>query len=54
LVNGAKDVGYELVARNHSKLEIENRITDNKEIYKVVAEFPFDSSRKCMSVIVRD
>lgn len=52
LVLGAKEIGMELVARNHSKLEIENKITDNKEIYKVVAEFPFDSTRKCMSVIV--
>jgi magnesium-transporting ATPase (P-type) len=25
-----------------------------KEIFKVVSEFPFDSTRKCMSVIVRD
>lgn len=27
---------------------------DSKENYRIVAEFPFDSTRKCMSVIVRD
>lgn len=54
LVNGAKDVGIELVARNHARLEIENKLIDVKENYKVVAEFPFDSTRKCMSVIIRD
>ena len=54
LVNGAKDIGVELVARNHNRLEIENRIGDVKETYKVMAEFPFDSTRKCMSVIVKD
>jgi magnesium-transporting ATPase (P-type) len=53
-VNGAKDFGIQLVARNHNRLEVENRIADMKEIYKVVAEFPFDSTRKCMSVIVKD
>ena len=42
------------MARNHQKLEIENILMDIKETYKVVAEFPFDSTRKCMSVIVRD
>ena len=54
LINGAKDFGYKLVARNHQKLEIENKHVDIKETFKVVAEFPFDSTRKCMSVIVRD
>ena len=54
LVNGAKDFGYELVSRNHNKIEIENKLIDVKEIFKVLAEFPFDSTRKCMSVIVRD
>jgi magnesium-transporting ATPase (P-type) len=42
------------VARNHGKLEIENRISDDKEVYKLILEFPFDSTRKCMSVIVED
>lgn len=54
LVSGARDFGIELVSRNHNKLELENKIVDTKEIFKVVAEFPFDSTRKCMSVIVRD
>lgn len=53
-MNGAKKIGFELVSRNHSRLEIENKLGDIKIIYKVVAEFPFDSTRKCMSVIVRD
>eukprot|EP00347_Sterkiella_histriomuscorum_P003801 403362887 len=54
LVQGARDFGLMLVSRNHNKLELENKLLDVKEIYKVVAEFPFDSTRKCMSVIVRD
>lgn len=54
LVQGAKSFGMQLVARNHNRLEVENRLVDMKEIYKVVSEFPFDSTRKCMSVIVKD
>ena len=54
LVQGAKSFGMQLVARNHSRLEVENRLVDMKEIFKVVSEFPFDSTRKCMSVIVKD
>lgn len=42
------------MARNHGKLEIENRILDTKDIYKLMVEFPFDSTRKCMSVIVKN
>lgn len=54
MVNGAKDFGYELISRNHNKIEIENKLIDVKKYFKVMAEFPFDSTRKCMSVIVRD
>lgn len=54
MVLGAKQMGIELLAREHGKLYIVNHITKTRMIYKVEAEFPFDSDRKRMSVILRD
>ena len=43
-----------MLAREHGRLYIVNRNTKDKLVYKVEAEFPFDSTRKRMSVILKD
>eukprot|EP00347_Sterkiella_histriomuscorum_P002846 403366575 len=50
---GAKQIGYELIARSANEIIIQNILTKEKETYKVFAEFPFDSTRKRMSLIVQ-
>ena len=47
-------MGIELLAREHGKMYIVNHNTKTRMIYKVEAEFPFDSNRKRMSVILKD
>jgi len=52
LVNASKDVGIELKERTKDFVEIvENGI---KKEYKILAEFPFNSDRKRMSVIIEN
>jgi magnesium-transporting ATPase (P-type) len=53
LIEGAKWGGYSFAARNAQYVGIENAQMKQKEIYEVLQEFPFDSDRKRMSVIVR-
>jgi magnesium-transporting ATPase (P-type) len=56
LVQGSSEVGIIFKQRSHSKIDIINTNASSKivETYKILAEFPFDSTRKCMSVIVMD
>lgn len=54
LVKGAKLVGLQLVSRSHNRVTIFNMVTKVHETFKVIAEFPFDSVRKRMSVILKD
>ena len=53
LIEGAKWGGYQFAARSSQYVGIENAHTKGKEIYEVLHEFPFDSDRKRMSVVVR-
>jgi phospholipid-transporting ATPase len=53
LVEGAKWGGYKFAARNSQFVGIENAHIKGKEIYEVLHEFPFDSERKRMSVLLR-
>lgn len=55
MVDGASSSGYKFAARNVSYIGIENFHTSpkSKEIFEVLNEFPFDSTRKRMSLIVR-
>lgn len=52
LVNGASDVGMVFDSRIHDILNIMSPLGDLE--FKLLCEMPFDSTRKCMSVIVRD
>ena len=54
LVTGAKNAGIELHSREHKIVKIYNRITKENFSFKIIAEFPFDSIRKRMSVIIKD
>jgi len=54
LVKGARSVGMKFLSRNHGKIEVRNDFTGEVKVYKVVEEFPFDSTRKCMSVLIKD
>lgn len=54
MVQGAKVVGIQLLSREHNRVTIYNTATRQTLNFKVVAEFPFDSIRKRMSVIVKN
>ena len=55
LIDGAKDAGYVFTAKNSTFIGIENIHTQpkSKEIFEVLHEFPFDSTRKRMSLVVK-
>jgi magnesium-transporting ATPase (P-type) len=53
LVQGSVDVGFKFVEKTSQYIKIKIEYLNNKEeIYFVMAEFPFDSTRKRMSLIV--
>lgn len=54
LVQGAKVAGIQLISREHNRVTIYNSATKETQVFKVVAEFPFDSVRKRMSVVIKD
>jgi phospholipid-transporting ATPase len=53
LANGAKISGIKLHRREHDRVFIHNLLTKEEFSYRVIAEFPFDSVRKRMSVILK-
>lgn len=53
LIQGAKQVGFTLIDKNTTTMTIQNEHTGRDEVYEILAEFPFDSTRKRMSLIVR-
>ncbi len=54
LVQGAKTAGIQLVSREHNRATIYNSATKETLVFKQIVEFPFDSVRKRMSVIIKD
>jgi magnesium-transporting ATPase (P-type) len=56
LVQGASSVGIIFKSRAHSILTLQNMnsVPFQEETFRVLAEFPFDSTRKCMSVLLQD
>ena len=53
LVQGAKSVGIEYIKRTSTNITIILNPTKTEEDYEVICEFPFDSTRKRMSLIVK-
>lgn len=53
LVSGAKQVGLTLHERNSKNMLIQNEHTGQTEDYEILAEIPFDSTRKRMSLLVK-
>ena len=53
LVQGDSSVGIKLIARQHGRLYVMNLASKEELKYKIEAEFPFDSIRKRMSVILK-
>lgn len=54
LVNAAKQIGFALESRSTDTIRVRNTIDGELQEYKTLAEFPFDSDRKRMSMIIRD
>jgi len=52
-VMGVKEAGFEMTSRDTTTIVILNRRTDEIVDYEILGEFPFDSDRKRMSLIVR-
>jgi len=53
LIQGAKQVGFTLIDKNTTTMTIKNEHTGRDDVYEILAEFPFDSTRKRMSLIVK-
>ena len=55
LVDGSKEVGFHFVEKTSQYLRIEiDYLRKKSEKYIILAEFPFDSTRKRMSLIVKE
>lgn len=54
LAKGASFAGIQLLSREHDRITIKNCVRNEETTYKLITEFPFDSVRKRMSVILRD
>ncbi len=55
LVQGSVDVGFRFIEKTSDSVKIEiDYLNKKQEKYFVLAEFPFDSTRKRMSLIVRE
>lgn len=53
LIQGAKQCGMVLCERSQNFIKVFNEITGEEEVYEILREFPFDSDRKRMTLIVR-
>ena len=53
LINGASQVGLILQSKSQTSMTIQNDLSGHNEIYEILAEFPFDSDRKRMTLVVR-
>ncbi len=54
LVQASKDVGFSFIDKTQDVIKIEIDYLKKQESFIVLAEFPFDSTRKRMSLIVRE
>jgi len=53
LIQGSKQMGFTLIDKNTTHMTIHNEHTGRNDVYEILAEFPFDSARKRMSLIVK-
>ena len=53
LIQGARQGGFKLTEKTASTMTIYNKHAQRDELYDIIAEFPFDSTRKRMSLIVK-
>ena len=53
LVLGAAQMGVKLLSRSNEEMRIKNEIYDMEETFKLCLEFPFNSDRKRMSIVVK-
>lgn len=53
LIQGAKQSGLVLKERSQQFIKIRNELTGGIEDYEILREFPFDSDRKRMTLIVK-
>ena len=53
LMQGAKQAGMVLVERSAAVMKIKNECNGRIEEYEILKEFPFDSDRKRMTLIVK-
>ena len=54
LVKGAEAVGINFIARSTTVITIQHKSDGRIENYESIVEFPFDSTRKRMSLIVKN
>lgn len=53
LIQGAKQIGLVLAERTQTNMKVKNEVTGQFEEYEILEEFPFDSDRKRMTLIVK-
>ena len=53
MIRGASKFGYVFTNKTADTIEVENKHSKENEVYELLVEIPFDSTRKRMSVIVR-
>ena len=53
LIQGSKQAGIELKERSQQFIIVTNQLTKQDEEYEILREFPFDSDRKRMTLIVK-
>lgn len=53
LIEGAAQIGFVLKEKTATTMTIEDTNLNKSDLYEVKAEFPFDSTRKRMSLIVK-
>lgn len=56
LIQGAEQIGLVLKAKTATTMTIEDRTKGSPtlDVYEIKAEFPFDSTRKRMSLVVKN
>ncbi len=54
LINGAENMGFTFENRTTNTLELFNHYTNSQEVWEVLAEIPFDSDRKRMTMVLKN